>query len=533
MRTFVSHIVLLCIFLSGLFGSVMAQQSARTCYVSTFEQDSVSHTILLQWFFDRDYADEAYGDGPFNAYKLDHQFTGSLAGFKTALTYRANLSFSGALAVYSEGFSLSNMQDVAIHLEQVTFAGGSKQNQRHLVMQLFAQLDSLEHLLSANYRHGEPFYFASEHPSGNVVMVDSTNYFYFPSLAFERTMLRTSLSVSRTLARDRISYTGYDAGEWIDGVLTFENDRTFTPFRSETSNTSELLSQGSSFGLFVRPGGRLVAGFFSLDEDANHAEEDFPLSLMPLYAQEFNADTTYRRTLGTLSDAGDQPAWDEDINFWLRPQSGRARYTFLSGNRYEGEWQDRQPHGEGTKYFAHPLRGSLTAFEGHFDKGEINGYGTYILRSGERISSFWQGTQHADTVAVFYTDSTLYEGPVAVDNSLTGMATIRFANGAIYHGHVLHGRISGTGTLRFPNGDLLYATWDNAESFVRGSVIRYVWANGNRFDGIAKESGFLRGDWLKKENEEEQKALPHEYHKWVLQPFFELSSSLQLVFPAY
>ena len=52
-------------------------------------------------------------------------------------------------------------------------------------------------------------------------------------------------------------------------------------------------------------------------------------------------------------------------------------YTFASGDKYVGEWQDNSAHGQGTKTYANGSK-----YVGEYQDGEYHGQGTYTYANG-------------------------------------------------------------------------------------------------------------------------------------------------------
>jgi hypothetical protein len=133
--------------------------------------------------------------------------------------------------------------------------------------------------------------------------------------------------------------------------------------------------------------------------------------------------------LGIPSTAFALPPCPEDPN----PMAAALRdncfgtYTFASGDKYVGEWQDNKQHGQGTYTFA-----SGAKYVGEWKDDERNGQGTYTFPDGEKyVGEFRDGLRD-------------------------GQGTMTFADGAKYVGEWQDGEWNGVGTLVSPNGTVIH-----------------------------------------------------------------------------
>ena len=72
---------------------------------------------------------------------------------------------------------------------------------------------------------------------------------------------------------------------------------------------------------------------------------------------------------------------------FLREEYGEGfgKYTYLDGEKYEGDWRNGKYHGHGTLTFP-----DGTKYEGKFKDGKENGQGTYTWSSGSRYVGEWK-----------------------------------------------------------------------------------------------------------------------------------------------
>ena len=67
---------------------------------------------------------------------------------------------------------------------------------------------------------------------------------------------------------------------------------------------------------------------------------------------------------------------------------GQGAYFFSNGNEYEGAFHDGRYHGQGVFKFASGER-----YEGEFRDGKFHGYGVYTWAGGLRFEGTWQNNQ--------------------------------------------------------------------------------------------------------------------------------------------
>lgn len=130
---------------------------------------------------------------------------------------------------------------------------------------------------------------------------------------------------------------------------------------------------------------------------------------------------------------------------------GQGTYVWLDGQRYQGEWRNDQPDGEG---------------EWSSPKGDVYTGG---FRAGKRVG---QGR-------MVYADKTEYNG-AWLDDRPSGQGVFKFANGDVYQGQFLAGEQSGTGTLTHRNGDRHTGNWLKGMREGKGVA---EWKDGQRYEG--------------------------------------------------
>ena len=130
---------------------------------------------------------------------------------------------------------------------------------------------------------------------------------------------------------------------------------------------------------------------------------------------------------------------------------GQGAYTWDTGNRYEGPFEDDRPNGIGKYFFANG-----DVYNGEMKAGAVTGRGIYVTKAGDTL----EGT--------------------FVDAKLHGVGTYRFASGDRYEGEVSHGKMHGKGRYFINGGDRIEAPFVEGKAAGKGV---YHFANGDRYEG--------------------------------------------------
>jgi hypothetical protein len=156
---------------------------------------------------------------------------------------------------------------------------------------------------------------------------------------------------------------------------------------------------------------------------------------------------------------------------------GTLRYA-LSGDVYEGEFEDDLRHGQGKWTFT--AEGHVCVYEGGFEDDEMHGQGTLTDDEGVVTRGVWQAgafvDSPADSTATIEEDKQLQDE----EGGSGGDVTISYPNGDSYTGAVLAGATSEGGTaVRHGYGVLTSAD---------GSVYRGNFENDQRSGQGVQES---------------------------------------------
>jgi hypothetical protein len=210
-------------------------------------------------------------------------------------------------------------------------------------------------------------------------------------------------------------------------------------------------------------------------------------------------------------------------------RSGFGRYVWPDGTQYEGQWDDHMRDGFGVHEFADGTR-----YEGEWRQGTMDGYGKYTVKDdnrpalawwyegmfisdemngngvkkmpdadgGGRYEGAWEDGSRNGFGTMFWPDGRRYEGEW-VDDLENGNGTLQKVldesyhgewDSGLFHGHgVYHyrdgsqyigqwrdGLRSGFGSFQWPGGEVYEGEWAENERSGRG---KYTWPDGRRFEG--------------------------------------------------
>lgn len=185
---------------------------------------------------------------------------------------------------------------------------------------------------------------------------------------------------------------------------------------------------------------------------------------------------------------------------------GKGKYTYNTGDIYEGEFKEDMLHGKGTYTWSDGM-----SYTGDWFENAQHGYG--VLKDpteGEEYRGDWQNdvrhgqgvceTNTAQGKAIYdgqwvdnqrhgwgkmtFSDGSRYEGQWA-DNLRHGQGLQEFPNGVHYDGAWVRGKQCGFGKQKMPTGDLYEG---NFLDDVFDGYGKYIWPDGRRFVGYFKSS---------------------------------------------
>jgi len=140
---------------------------------------------------------------------------------------------------------------------------------------------------------------------------------------------------------------------------------------------------------------------------------------------------------------------------------GYGTMEYPNGETYKGEWKRNLRHGHGT----------VTAPDGEKYEGEwrgdvIHGRGKYVHFTGETYEGEWdRGRRHGYGTMVSYGNK--YTGQWK-ENETWDHGTIEFSNGDKYTGQWNNGEMNGQGKMVFANADMYEGEWKVSTHVLHG-----------------------------------------------------------------
>lgn len=288
--------------------------------------------------------------------------------------------------------------------------------------------------------------------------------------------------------RGRLKYpTGdvYD-GEWVDGKRHGQGLFTFAEGGSYTGDFANNLFEG--FGILRIPKsqhpltkqwqrGEKYEGEFH--RGLKHGRGTWQTRTGDQYDGELKQGLYDGRGVCVYGGSGD--VYDGDFVRGLRHGRGELRYR--NGSVYNGGFRLDHFHGRGRmQYGPGAIHGS---YVGDFVDGKRHGQGVRVYGSGEanksnvrRYEGAWQNDEPHGP-GVFERDGSTAVG--IFDHGLqTGPGVLRFANGDTYDGNFLKGELHGEGRFVYRDGGVYEGTFEHSKRSGKG---KRIFSNGDRYEG--------------------------------------------------
>lgn len=144
---------------------------------------------------------------------------------------------------------------------------------------------------------------------------------------------------------------------------------------------------------------------------------------------------------------------------------------YPNGDRYEGEWKDGAPNGNGKMIYAN---GDI--YIGSWLSGNKHGEGEMTYANGDHYGGSWRTGAKDGDGKMIYANGDVYEGEWKLENP-SGRGRIAYANGNIYEGSWRMGVRDGNGTITYTNGDSFECNYSNG-ILVSGTLSRN---NGDQY----------------------------------------------------
>ena len=147
--------------------------------------------------------------------------------------------------------------------------------------------------------------------------------------------------------------------------------------------------------------------------------------------------------------------------------------------RYEGEFKDGRPHGQGIMKYTNG-----DVYEGEFMGGYKHGKGTMKYANGDVYDGDWKDGHRSSWGLMKYANGDVYDGGwkngLRGSDYLSSWGLMKYANGDVYDGEWKSDSKWGHGIMKYANGDVYDGEWKRDEKDGYGST---SYANGDKYDG--------------------------------------------------
>ena len=143
------------------------------------------------------------------------------------------------------------------------------------------------------------------------------------------------------------------------------------------------------------------------------------------------------------------------IQSWKR--QGHGRMQWQNGDRYEGQWKDDAPHGQGLFQYAM----EACTYGGLFQGGKRHGHGKLVFDDGREYDGMWQNDEANGPGRMTYKNGNWYVGDWVKGNR-QGQGRFSFRCGSVYEGEFDNGYPSGQGIFISASGvqyDGMFDRW--------------------------------------------------------------------------
>jgi hypothetical protein len=148
--------------------------------------------------------------------------------------------------------------------------------------------------------------------------------------------------------------------------------------------------------------------------------------------------------------------WGTYISTVDQALGNKQKNAFMpSGSKYEGEWQNNMPNGQGTATWANGGK-----YVGEFKDDTQNGQGTYTSADGAKFVGEYKDGKMYGQGTYTYADGGKYVGEFK-DNKRNGQGTYTYVDGAKYVGEHKDDKFHGQGTGTFADSQVWEGQWEN------------------------------------------------------------------------
>lgn len=153
----------------------------------------------------------------------------------------------------------------------------------------------------------------------------------------------------------------------------------------------------------------------------------------------------------------------------------------IKGTEYDGELQNRKPHGKGTIKHSDGY-----SYEGEFKDGMKEGFGKEVHDEDTYYEGEWMADKKHGEGKLVTPNGEVYEGQFE-DGMKDGMGKLKMNNGDVYEGAFQSDFFNGEGSLQAVNGDYYQGQWSWGKR------------DGEGVQHLANENKTLTGLWRKDE----------------------------------
>ena len=175
-------------------------------------------------------------------------------------------------------------------------------------------------------------------------------------------------------------------------------------------------------------------------------------------------------SLNSLAEPIDQHNYLNSSQYHLE----RHQKSWPDGSRYDGEWLQGKPHGQGMFTYA-----DGSQYWGRFHMGKRQGEGMMKYANGDEYEGSWFDDRRSGQGTLRYAGGAVYKGEFH-DGAENGKGRMTYANGTYYEGQWLNNVPHGYGRLTFLSGGAYEGQFKQGKPNGKG---QYFYANGNLYDG--------------------------------------------------
>ena len=163
---------------------------------------------------------------------------------------------------------------------------------------------------------------------------------------------------------------------------------------------------------------------------------------------------------------------------------GQGTYTWPSGQIFVGQFKNGTQHGQGSKTFSNGEK-----YVGRFKDGKSNGLGSYTWPTGEKHFGQYKDGKSDGQGTATWPNGQKYVGQFKED-LFNGQGTINFPNGQKYVGQFKDGKFNGQGTYIWSSGQKYVGQFKDGKSNGQGTKI---WPTGEKFVGLFEDDNIISG----------------------------------------